>query len=340
VRPAVRWSQWNRDGNLGQKKWTGENPPAGALITYYLKTQPPGEVNLTISDNAGRVIRRMRRVADDAGLNRVVWDLRPDPPAGVAQGGGRGGRGGGPGGNVADADTSLAAFRARRMAAAALGEAESQPADEGGGGGGGRGGGLGLEVMPGSYTVALSVNGKQFTKPVQVELDPRSDMTVAQLTAQRETADQLNDIIARINRVVAGTDDLLQQLTSVRDQLRRANQSGGVQQQSQQVLGDIGTTITELRHFRDSVLVRPLAGLGYRQYPRLREEATTVSGMVTRPLMPPTAGERLRMGELRTEADLAQARLDGIIQNRVLKINQALAGTPHVIAPSSGRIVP
>ena len=56
--------------------------------------------------------------------------------------------------------------------------------------------------------------------------------------------------------------------------------------------------------------------------------------------MPPTAGERLRMGELRTEADQAQARLDGIIQNRVSKINQALAGTPHVIAAPVGRIVP
>ena len=49
VRPATRWVQWSRDGNLGQKKWTGENPPAGALITYFLKAQPSGEVNITIS---------------------------------------------------------------------------------------------------------------------------------------------------------------------------------------------------------------------------------------------------------------------------------------------------
>jgi uncharacterized coiled-coil protein SlyX len=193
--------------------------------------------------------------------------------------------------------------------------------------------------MPGTYTVALQVNGKQLTKTVRVELDPRSDMTAAQLAAQNEVATQLNDIIARVNRVVAGADELLQQLTSVQDQLRRAGRGGAAPPQSPQILGDIGTTIAELRHFRDSVLVRPLAGLGYRQYPRLREEATTVSGMVTRPLMPPTAGEQLRMGELRTEADQAQARLDGIIQNRVSKINQALAGTPHVITPAP-RIVP
>jgi len=103
----------------------------------------------------------------------------------------------------------------------------------------------------------------------------------------------------------------------------------------------VGSTIGELRHFRDSVLARPLAGLGYRQYPRLRDEVQTVSGMVTRPLMPPTAGEMLRMGELKTEADQAQARLDAIVQNRISKINQALSGTPHVIVPQrAGPIIP
>ncbi|HEY6825854.1 MAG TPA: hypothetical protein VI259_03290, partial [Gemmatimonadaceae bacterium] len=342
IRPATRWSMWNRDGNLGQKKWTGENPPQGALITYYLKNQPPGEVNITITDRNNRVVRRMRRVADDAGINRVVWDLRHDAPAGV--GGGRGGRGGGGGAGGASTegpqggaapDTSLAAFRARR-AAAALAEADAQPGgDEGGFG---RGGGAGLDVLPGVYTVSLSVNGKQLTKTVQVDLDPRSDMTPTQLTAQFETATQLNDLATRVNAVISGVDDLLGQLTSLQGQVRR---NAATAQPQQQLLTDIGSTIGELRHFRDSVLARPLAGLGYRQYPRLREEVQTVSGMVARPLMPPTAGELLRMGELRTEADQAQARLDAIVQNRISKINQALSGTPHVIVPQrAGPIIP
>jgi hypothetical protein len=63
--------------------------------------------------------------------------------------------------------------------------------------------------------------------------------------------------------------------------------------------------------------------------------------MVSRPLMPPTAGELLRMGELKTEADQAQARLDAIVQNRISKINQALSSTPHVIVPQrAGPIIP
>src|SRR5262249_46232467 len=117
VRPATRWVLWNRDGNLGQKRWAGENPPTGALITYFLKAQPPGEVNITVSDNDSHAVRRMGRVADDGGLNRVAWDLRTDAPPGAA-GGGRGGRGGGgAAAQPADADTSLAAVRARRAAA-------------------------------------------------------------------------------------------------------------------------------------------------------------------------------------------------------------------------------
>ena len=96
---------------------------------------------------------------------------------------------------------------------------------------------------------------------------------------------------------------------------------------------EVAKKVSVFGHFRDSVLARPLAGLGYRQYPRLRDEVQTVSGMVSRPLMPPTAGELLRMGELNTEAQQAQARLDGIIQNRVSKINQSLAGTPHIVVP-------
>ena len=103
---------------------------------------------------------------------------------------------------------------------------------------------------------------------------------------------------------------------------------------------DVDSALRDLRHFRDSVLARPLAGLGYRQYPRLREEVQTVSGMVWRPLMPPTAGEMLRLAELKTETDAAQARLDAIIASRVAKINQALAGTPHVITPTKPRFTP
>jgi hypothetical protein len=139
---------------------------------------------------------------------------------------------------------------------------------------------------------------------------------------------------------------MVRQLSGLQDQLRRAPRSGtngaaGASDSTQQrVLADVDSALRDLRHFRDSVLARPLQGLGYRQYPRLREEVQTVSGMVWRPIMPPTAGEMLRLGELKTETDGAQARLDAIIASRVPRINGALAGTPHVITPTKPRFTP
>jgi hypothetical protein len=340
IRPAVRWNMWSRDGNLGQKTWRGENPPAGALITYYLKEQPPGEVNVTITDKDGKVVRRMRRVPDEPGVNRVAWDLRYDAPPGGGGGGGGGGRGAAQQG-ATPPDTSLEGLRARRRAALESG-AEGPNEEES------FFGPQSAAVLPGTYTVSLSFGGRDFKKTVQVELAPRSDMTQAQVVAQHDAAIQMRDLTVRVNRVVSTTDDVIRQLTSLQDQLRRPVGGGAdgaaaplpTDSSRRRVLVDVDSAIKDLRHFRDSVLARPLAGLGYRQYPRLREEVQTVSGMIARPMMPPTAGELLRMGELKTETDQAQARLDTIIETRVGRINAALAGTPHVITPQRPRFTP
>src|SRR4029453_6981074 len=238
------------------------------------------------------------------------------------------------------ADTSLEALRARRRAASegsAEGPNEDNPFA----------GPQAPSVLPGTYTVSLSVGGREYKKPVQVEMDPRSDMTPAQVIAQHDAAIQLRDLTLRVNQVIASTDDVVRQLSALQDQLRRAPRGtgdGGAappgDSSQRRVLADVDTALKDLRHFRDSVLARPLAGLGYRQYPRLREEVQTVSGMVWRPLMPPTAGEMLRLGELKTEADGAQSRLDAILASGLAKINQALAGTPHVITPTKPRFTP
>jgi photosystem II stability/assembly factor-like uncharacterized protein len=337
MRSATRWNMWSRDGNLGQKTWRGENPPAGALITYYLKDQPPGEVNVSITDKDGKVVRQMRRVPDEAGVNRVSWDLRYDPLPGAGGGGQNRTAAAAPTG--AAADTSLEALRARRRAAAEGGS--EGPNDEDNPFAGARS----PAVLPGTYTVALSVGGKQYTKTVLVEHDPRSDMSPAQIIAQHDAGVQVRDLATRVNQVVATTDDVMRQLTSLQDQLRRAPRGAGngvatPDSSSRRVLTDVDSALRDLRHFRDSVLARPLQGLGYRQYPRLREEVQTVSNMLWRPMMQPTAGEMLRLGELKRETDEAQARLDGIISGRVAKINQALAGTPHVITPQRPRFTP
>ncbi len=324
LRPAIRWNMWNRDGNLGQRKWAGENPPNGAVISYFLKEQPAGEVNVEIADQSGRIVRRFRRVPDESGVSRITWDLRYDAAPGAS-----GGRGGGRGATVAaPTDTSLQGLRERRRAAAA------------------RDGGAGEEenffgpsttaVLPGRYAVTLVVGGQRLTKSIDVSNDPRVEMAPEQVALQHTVALQAQATQQRIARVISGVDDLVRQLGALQATMRAAPRDSTVAA----VLREAEGTVRDLRHFRDSVLARPLPGLGYRQYPRLSEEAQTISGMVARPQWPVTEGEKLRAGELKTETDEAQTRLDTLIRTRVGKINELLKGSQHVLTPQPPRIVP
>jgi photosystem II stability/assembly factor-like uncharacterized protein len=131
-----------------------ENPPSGALIDYYLRSNVSGVLAIEIYDPAGEMIRRF--ASDDkvtpvnpdtlsipafwvrtpeplstaAGMHRWIWDLRPTPPA--------------------------------------------RPAGAGGGGGGGFGSRGVSTVLPGTYTVKLTVGGKSYTQPLIVKMDPRA----------------------------------------------------------------------------------------------------------------------------------------------------------------------
>jgi len=81
VRPGT---QWLNDISLsryagGSKYFRGENPPPGTAISYYLKSAPSGDVKITISDITGKVVRNLT-ATKEAGVNRVMWNLRADPP--------------------------------------------------------------------------------------------------------------------------------------------------------------------------------------------------------------------------------------------------------------------
>ena len=94
IRDATDWESWNRDSNLGQSTFQGENPREGAYINFFLsESAAEGEANLTITDSDGRSVRDLGRFATSPGINRVVWNLTYDPAEPVS-GRGAGGFGG------------------------------------------------------------------------------------------------------------------------------------------------------------------------------------------------------------------------------------------------------
>ena len=69
----------------------GENPPNGAIITYHFKEKPDHEVTLSIHDGSGALVQSysskppaeeaaggpaVQLLRAEAGMNRLVWDLR------------------------------------------------------------------------------------------------------------------------------------------------------------------------------------------------------------------------------------------------------------------------
>jgi photosystem II stability/assembly factor-like uncharacterized protein len=77
LRPSYRAaSRFTRYG-IGDKVFTGPNPAAGALITYYLKDKPDDKasVKIQILDGAGKVVRELTNVPREQGVNRTNWDL-------------------------------------------------------------------------------------------------------------------------------------------------------------------------------------------------------------------------------------------------------------------------
>jgi photosystem II stability/assembly factor-like uncharacterized protein len=145
----------NTDTPIPHEEPMGENPPDGAIINYYLRSDAR-EVTLEIFDGAGRLVRRFSSadkpeqinerelaypsywfrppqvLSTKAGMRRFVWDLHYPPPEG---------------------------FPRSFPISAIYRNTPSSP--------------LGLLAAPGQYTVKLTAGGRSYTEPLAVKIDPR-----------------------------------------------------------------------------------------------------------------------------------------------------------------------
>ena len=123
IEPASQIRYSSELAHTGDMFFRGENPPDGAIIDYWLGgARDSGAVAITVHDRAGKQIAGVTPTRQ-AGINRVLWDLRH---AGLA---------------------ARPGSRARPPA--------------------------GPRVVPGRYTVRLTVDGRDYERPVEVREDPR-----------------------------------------------------------------------------------------------------------------------------------------------------------------------
>ncbi len=176
-------------------KRVAQNPPAGAVIYYYLKDAPKHEVEtkIEILDASGKVIRKYssaeydtleeppgpddkkpeKQLKPEAGLNRFVWNLRYE--------------------------------EARHVPGYYLWEYGA--------------GAQGPVAVPGHYQVRLTVGGETQTAGFDLKLDPRVKVSQADLEAQLKLLLQTRDELSRVYDTVNQMQDVRSQLAGLKRRL-------------------------------------------------------------------------------------------------------------------------
>ncbi len=77
VRPAYRFTTRFTRYGIGDEPFQGQNPPKGALITYYLKNELDKKtaLKLEVFDSSGKKVSEVKNLPKEKGLNRTVWNL-------------------------------------------------------------------------------------------------------------------------------------------------------------------------------------------------------------------------------------------------------------------------
>jgi photosystem II stability/assembly factor-like uncharacterized protein len=194
---------------------TGKNPPAGAVIDYWLKTalKKPDESKKPDSNSPGAAAPAENK--DDAEAPKITLDILdssgkvirhfPKKEEEDQQDEGLGGASRNAGPLPAEAGLNRFVWDLGYEGASAVPHAPLW-------GGSTRG----PEAMPGTYLVRLTVLGKAYTAPLQIEPDPRLKVTQTDLQKQF-------DLLIKIRDKVTETDDAINQIRDLRDQVNAIN---------------------------------------------------------------------------------------------------------------------
>ncbi len=77
MRPAYRYRTMMTRYGVGDKIFRGQNPPNGAIVTYFLKdkTDEKTPVKMQIFDATGKMVVEYKNLSKEKGINRAVWNL-------------------------------------------------------------------------------------------------------------------------------------------------------------------------------------------------------------------------------------------------------------------------
>jgi photosystem II stability/assembly factor-like uncharacterized protein len=200
----VRWNT-NSDTPLPPDVPAGQNPPDGAIFNYSLKSASPAPVTLEILDSAGKTVRRFSSAdpvpPPDPLLAIPSYWLRPPQKLSNAAGFHR---------FVWDMHYApVAGIKLDYPIAAVYENTAPQPTSP--------------WIMPGKYTVVLTVDGQKYSQPLTVAMDPRVTTSLTDLEKQFDVSRQLYADLLALQPIVDEADAAREQLKAMREKANGAD---------------------------------------------------------------------------------------------------------------------
>ena len=259
---------------------SGENPPHGAVLTWYLADAPSEPIHLTISKTEkGAAIRTFTsrtpddkpiaaelRIPANRGWNRFVWDLRHDGPGKI------------------DGDDAAAQVTI-----------------------------VGPMVAPGSYVASLVIGNTKLQAHFDVITPPEAPAAIEDLAAQEALS-------LRITRTLADGISAVNRMRDLRKQLAAWQSRTKVNKATAALAREASRLEASVRKIEESLAVpelRPGWGDTINAGPRLIDRLDNIMGVVQMGDYPPTDSAVAATDELTTAINRQIKRFDKLVDKDV-----------------------
>jgi photosystem II stability/assembly factor-like uncharacterized protein len=331
VQPAIRY----RYHAPFHAKGIGDNPPAGAIINYYLKAKPNKPITLEILDAQGSLVTTLkskpkkepptggtalRQVEEQPRLSpkqeEEIPEDDPDAPYESAK----------KTKLTIEVGVNRVVWDLRYKGADKIKSAkvDSGVVDQG------------PFVNPGTYTLKLSIDGNTWTTPAVVELDPREKITTGDLDDQLKFALTLRDDMNRLTHLVEQLRSIRKQIVARDELLKGHPKAEGLVKPGQELIHKLDALEEKLHNPKAEVAYDILAQRGgaklYSQLAFLFESVKDSDGA-------PTQGMREVYAEQEKLLKEYGSELSSLISGELAKLNEEAKNLdiPNIIVWTSGQ---
>lgn len=293
----VRWNL-NTDTPLPPDEPGGENPPDGTFVDYHLDGNVTGPVTLEIRDEAGQLVRQYSSAdplpTPDPMLPVPAYWLRLIKGLPATPGTHR---------FVWDLHMQpIPGLRPNYPIAAVYRNTAPEP--------------TGPWVMPGTYSVVLTANGKTYQQPLTVKMDPRVKTSLRDLATQFRLSKQVYDRWREFSAVQEQGKSIRSQLAMLKTKAQSQTLKDRIEALNQKVLAVMGAD-----NAPPGAPATPATPTVQSTLPRLRTLFTVMQGVD----LAPTPQASASVAEVAREAVAIAASWEAIKTTDIPALNRELS---------------